>query len=114
MTEPSVTAEVLAGFGLSMAQAARRVSLGRDDKPTSPSTIFRWSRDGVRLPDGSRLYLEAVRLGGRWLTSGPALERFIARQTPPPEAASAPTPRTAQERDRAAQRAGRDLDQLGL
>ena len=39
-----------------------------------PSTIWRWHRVGVR---GIRL--EAVRLGGRYITSQEALDRFAAR-----------------------------------
>lgn len=48
-------------------QAGRRVHL---------STALRWVTRGVR---GVRL--EAVRLGGRWVTSLEALDRFAARLT---------------------------------
>jgi hypothetical protein len=114
VTESTITAEVLAGSGLSMAQAARRFPPFRENKPIAPSTVFRWILDGVRLPDGSRVRLEAVRCGGRWLTSGPAIERFIARQTPSLETSPEPTPRTARKRERAAELAGRELEQMGV
>jgi hypothetical protein len=114
MNEPNITAEVIAGSGLSLSQAARRIPPFRENKPVAPSTVFRWIMAGVRLPDGTRLRLEGVRLGGRWLTSGPAIERFIDRQTP--QFAGAPTPasRTAAQRERAAERAARELARLGI
>jgi hypothetical protein len=114
LSESTITTEILAGTGLSLSQAARRFPPFREDKPIAPSTIFRWIADGVRLPDGSRLRLEAVRLGGRWLTSGPAIERFIARQTPSLANIPEPVTRDDRERERAAERAGRDLEQMGL
>jgi hypothetical protein len=114
VTETTVTTEVLAGAGLSLSQAAGRFPAFRENKPISPGTVYRWISDGVRLPDGSRVRLEAVRLGGRWLTSGPAIARFIARQTPSLEANSEATPRTARQRERAAERAGRDLERMGM
>jgi hypothetical protein len=67
---------------IGLAHAARRLPPGREDKPVSPSTIWRWVVEGVRLSDGSRLRLEAVRIGGRWVTSVEALSRFASRQTP--------------------------------
>jgi hypothetical protein len=62
--------------------------------------LWRWITEGVRLPDGSRVRLEAARLGGRWLTSEPALRRFLAAQTP--ELGASP-PRTAAHAWKAAQ-----------
>jgi hypothetical protein len=114
MNESSVTSEILAGSGLSLSQAAKKFPSFREDKPVAPSTVFRWIASGVRLPDGSRVRLEAVRLGGRWLTSAPAIERFIVRQTPSLETTSAPMPRTPRQRAKAAERAGRELDRIGI
>src|SRR5438132_94236 len=92
MSDTAITAEILSGSGLSLSQAARRFPPFREGKAVVPSTVFRWIVDGVRLPDGRRLRLEAARLGGRWLTSGPAIERFISGQTPNLEIRSEPTP----------------------
>lgn len=61
---------------LSAPEAARRVPPTRLDRPTHVSTIIRWITHGVR---GVRL--EAVRLGGRWVTSVEALDRFAAALT---------------------------------
>src|SRR4051794_8499124 len=49
---------------------------GKDGRRTHLSTVVRWKDRGVR---GVRL--EAVRLGGRWVTSLEALARFAARVT---------------------------------
>jgi hypothetical protein len=64
---------------ISLAQAAKRIPPYRG-RQTNPSAIFRWLRDGVRLPDGSVLRLEGLRLCGRWLTSLEALTRFFMAQ----------------------------------
>jgi hypothetical protein len=62
------------------------------------------------IPDGRRLRLEVVRVGGRWLTSAPAILRFIDRQTPNLNTDPDPAPRTPRRRERAAARAGRELE----
>jgi Protein of unknown function (DUF1580) len=92
---------------LSLPQAARRFPPYRQDRPVNPSTVWRWISGGVKLPDGSRVKLGAVRLSGRWLTSVEAIERFIAAQTraPADNTADALTPRTPAKRQR--QRPGR-------
>jgi hypothetical protein len=66
---------------ISMAQAAKRFPPYRGGSPTNPSTVWRWVTTGVKLPDGSRLRLEAVRCASRWLTSLEAIGRFVAAQT---------------------------------
>jgi hypothetical protein len=72
---PTVAAEILAGDGLTLAQAARRLP-GRQGK-LSPSTFFLWATTGV-LVNGQRVRLEVARIGCRWLTSQQALARFAA------------------------------------
>jgi hypothetical protein len=109
-----VVAEIAAGHGLNLGAAARRFPPYRENKPVNPSTVFRWIKDGVRLPGGSRVRLEAVRLGGRWLTSGPAIERFIACQTPQFNDAPAVRTPTPAQRAKAAERAGKELEKLGI
>jgi len=112
-----IAQEVAAGAGISLGQAARRLPSYRESRPVSPSTLWRWISRGVLLADGSHVRLEAVRLGGRWLTSIPALERFTQAQTPAVEAGPAPTPntpRTLAQRARAAERAAAELEKLGL
>lgn len=54
---------------------------GRRGRHVSLSCALRWTLNGVRLPSGEIVRLEAIRLGGRWLTSIEALQRFAERQT---------------------------------
>jgi hypothetical protein len=109
----AVIREILDGQGLALAQAARHLPSSRLGRPVSPSTVWRWCREGLQLPDGRRLYLEHARIRGRWMTSAPALARWIAAQSDPP-AEAMPTLRTPTQRAKAADRAGRELDAAGL
>jgi hypothetical protein len=93
---PQVAAEVAAGQGLRLVQAARRFPAFRrkragdqpdaplgDPRPVSPATVWRWITDGVRVPDSETVVrLEAVRTPCGWLTSEPAIVRFLAAITP--------------------------------
>jgi hypothetical protein len=110
----SITDEILSGGGLNLAAAAAIFPPYRGEKRVNPSTIYRWIAEGVELPDGSRLRLEARRAGGRWLTSRGAIERFIEAQTPPTDDEPTPKPRTPRQRTKAAERAGRELDRIGI
>jgi hypothetical protein len=96
-----------------LSGAARRLPSFRSGKPVSFSCLYRWVCHGVRLPSGEWLRLEAVRLGGRWLTSVEALQRFVDRQTPSldtsPEALRPPA---TNRRD--SERVERELDGLGI
>jgi hypothetical protein len=76
------------------------------------SCIVRWIKQGVRGPNG-RVHLEAIRIGGRFLTSVEALERFAAAQTP--DLADRPQlPRTPTARRRASERAAEQLSRIGM
>jgi hypothetical protein len=72
--------ELLEGKALSIAEAAALVPSFRPGRATHPATIARWITDGIPMPDGSRLHLEACRVGGRLVTTKAALARFIAAQ----------------------------------
>jgi hypothetical protein len=97
---------------LSLAEAAKRIPPFRPGRAVSVSCITRWILQGVRTPQG-RLRLEAVRIGGRWVTSLEALERFIAGQTPN-LADRLQLPRTPAARRRAIERAEARLQKIGL
>lgn len=101
---------------LSISQAARLIPAYRGTARTAhPSCVFRWMRDGVRLPNGTILRLEGFRLAGRWLTSREALARFVDRQNAARESADAtPATRTPTQRQRAADRAAQKLEKLGI
>lgn len=67
---------------IGLAEAARLFPAYRQGRPVSPVTPWRWATKGVRRSDGATVRLEAVRVGGRWLTTVEAVERFIQNQTP--------------------------------
>jgi hypothetical protein len=91
---------------ISLAQAARLLPPGRNGKTTHISTLMRWINPGVR---GVRL--EAVRLGGRWLTSAAALQRFADRLT---ARETGFVPGQAATTEHAAEHAEQELARLGL
>jgi hypothetical protein len=96
---------------ISLSQAARSLPPSRGGAPVSLACVLRWVLAGSRAPDGQKVKLEAVRLGGRWITSIEALARFAERLTPQPE----PSPiRTPRQRRRAAERAERELERSGI
>ena len=99
---------------IGLPAAANRLPAYRGGRPVSPSTLWRWIFTGVQLPDGSRVRLEAIRLGRRWLTSLEAIARFSAAQTPvrAPQISLPSSPasyRTPAKRTRDSQRADEEL-----
>jgi hypothetical protein len=98
---------------ISLMTAARMLPPGRRGRPVSLSCVLRWVIDGVRLPSGEVVHLEAIRCGGRWLTSTQSLQRFVERQTPRLDCRPG-TPRTPGRRQRASERAAAELDKIGI
>jgi hypothetical protein len=92
---------------LTIAEAAR---IGR----TSFCSVWRWLLRGVPDPQGRRVRLEGVRVGGRWLTSKEALERFAEALTPQWEDDARTPPRTKTARRKASQRAAIKLQEVGI
>jgi hypothetical protein len=76
------------------------------------STAYRWAIRGVPSPGGGRVHLEVVRLGRAWLTSKQALARFSEKLTLIRE--GVPVPRTPSARQRASERAGKQLQEAGV
>jgi hypothetical protein len=98
-----------------LTQAARLVPPGHGGRKTHISTLLRWISPGVRLPGGQLVRLEALRVGSRWCTSSPALQRFFEALTPTPTGGSGPEmPRSSAARQRASERAGKELERMGL
>lgn len=112
-TVSQVLREILDGDRLSMVQAAKKIPSFRGGRPTSPATLSRWVSDGVRLPTGETVRMEAERVGGRWVTSTAALARFIARQSEAWRVQAPAATRTVNRRERQAAKTSRVLDQLG-
>lgn len=98
---------------LSLNQAARLLPPGRGDRPVTLSCLLRWILRGARAPSGEFVRLEGVRVGGRWITSREALQRFAEALTPR-LGHTPPSPRTPTARQRASQRAAAELERLGI
>ncbi len=94
---------------LPLSKAAKRVPPARNGKRCHESTILRWILQGI---DGVKL--EGTRLGGRWLTSSQALQRFAERLTPNLDAERPRPPRSPGARERAARRAEKELERIGI
>jgi len=75
--------DILSETVLSLAQAARRLPQLRGAKATGkgvhPVTLWRWAKKGLNTPNGEKVRLETVRIGGTNCTSRQALQRFIDR-----------------------------------
>jgi hypothetical protein len=97
---------------LSLSQAAKTLPPGRRGQPVTLSCLLRWILNGVKTPDGV-VRLEAIRMGRRWITSIEALERFADKQTPRPHEWPHSSP-SVKQRQRASQRAERDLEKMGI
>ena len=61
----------------SFAEAASRLPALRGGKAVNPSTLWRWTKRGVRARNGVRVRLEAIKVGGTCCTSDEALLRFF-------------------------------------
>jgi hypothetical protein len=98
---------------LSLAQVAKLLPPGRGGRPVHFSTVFRWIFTGVNGPNGNRVKLSAIRLGGRYLVSRESLQRFVESLMPASDESSSTvrTP-TARKRDTAA--AKKKLAKMGI
>jgi hypothetical protein len=94
---------------ISLPEALKFLPPGRRNKRPHLSTLIRWINDGV-----NGIHLEAVRLGGRWVTSREAIQRFCERLTPALDRAAAEIPRAPAARQRASEKAGRQLEKIGI
>jgi hypothetical protein len=98
---------------INLATAARQIPPARNGKKTHVGTILRWIMSGAKRPDGEKVRLEAIRVGGRWFTSHEALKRFAEALTPS-FGDTTPTPATPGKRRRAAERAAKELEKVGI
>lgn len=99
---------------ISLAEAASRLPPGRSGKPVHFSCVLRWVTNGICGPDGQRIKLEAVRVGGRWLTSKEALARWAERLTPRPDAEPSMTCRAPTKRRKLAENVLKELERAGI
>jgi hypothetical protein len=113
---PPVLAEIQAADGLSLSAAGRLFPGHRGGRSVDPSTVFRWVTKGTRTAGGQLVKLEAVRVGGRWLTSRGAVARFVSALTAaadPDSAPATPPVRTPTARRRASEKAAAVLKDMG-
>jgi hypothetical protein len=99
---------------IGMSAAARLYGTFRGGRPTHSCTPTRHHLHGVRLPDGTVVRLEAIRIAGRLMTSRAAIARFFLAQqpsVPPGKSGSARSPAT---RHRAAELAAKHLAAAGI
>ena len=68
---------VLAEATMTLDAATGEFGRHRGGKPPCLRTVMAWVRSGFRRPDGSRVYLDGVKVGARWVTSREAVARFI-------------------------------------
>jgi Protein of unknown function (DUF1580) len=94
--------------------AAKLVPPSRGGKRTHISTILRWILTGAKSPTGESVKLEAARLGGKWVTSREALQRFSERLTPDLNQSNEMIIRSPNMRRKAVERAEKQLDQIGI
>ena len=97
-----------------LAKATRLVPPARRGKRTHLSTLLRWILTGATAPDGSRVRLDAVRLGGRWMTTLGSLQRFAAALTPRVGDEAPASARSPSARTRASERAAAELTRKGV
>ena len=91
---------------LTLAAACRLYPGARGAKSKHPKTIIRYIRKGCRADNGTLVKLEAIRDGGRLLTSREALIRFH-------ELLSVPAGKLTRSQERAAVRAELELERMG-
>ena len=109
-TDTSLLAETLQSF----SEAAKKIPAYRGTaEHADPSTVFRWANRGCRAADGSLVKLQVVRVGGRYLTSVEAIQRFFESLNTDAVLPKA-RPRSATKRRRASQRASDELKAAGV
>lgn len=95
-TKPSAEA-LLAEELIPVQDLPSRLPPSKSGRPMNRAAVWRWVSRGLSRPDGSRVRLEALLMGRRWVTSKEALARFFVRlsggrsagdQSPAPPAAS--------------------------
>lgn len=107
---PSILSETL----LTLHDAARLLPSNRAGKRVNFATVWRWVLKGVNTLEGNRVRLEAVRVGGRWLTSREALDRFAASLTPSTDTATTNPIRAPSRRRRDISAATKRLNRMGI
>ncbi|MCE9566599.1 MAG: DUF1580 domain-containing protein [Planctomycetes bacterium] len=75
------TDRILSETGITVSELASRIPGTGLGSRINTCTVTRWIMRGVLGPDGNRVCLEAAKIGGKWVTSLEAYERFVAATT---------------------------------
>lgn len=97
---------------LSLSTIARPYAGSRGAAQLHAATLTRFILRGSKATDGTRVKLKALRCGGRWLVRQSDLDAFFAALNPT-AADEQPTPRSHAARNRASERAARELELAG-
>jgi hypothetical protein len=99
---------------ISPAEAAAIWGASRGGRPTHPTRVLKAIKVGTPVPGGGRVFLDGLRLGGGWVTTREAIQRYALTLTAAATGrAAAPAPVTP-ARARALARVDRDLDAAGI
>ena len=90
---------------LSLTEATKHLPRRRKGKRPHVATLYRWAQQGIR---GVRL--ETIRVGGTMCTSLESLQRFCQQLTQ----AGAPSAEVPPSRRQSADRADRELEEMGI
>ena len=102
---------------LTLRQAAKALPpSNRTGRPLHISALWRWYKSGILAPNGTRVRLEVVRVGGTLATSVEALQRFIQRtsRTAAPQTESPGHTTLSNDRKRRLRAAEHELDIAGI
>jgi hypothetical protein len=104
--------------GIGLQEAVKLYPPFREGTPTHISTPLRHITKGIELPSGEVVRLEGARLGGRWITTVEAVQRFVERLTAATLGEYMPaepsTVRPSARRQRELDRVDRELDKAGI
>jgi hypothetical protein len=64
-----------------LSEIARRFPPSRADRPVHPQTLKRWITEGIRLSNGQRVRLHAVRFPIGWRTTDAWVDQFLEALT---------------------------------
>ena len=103
--------QLLGESPMPLTSASKMLAEFHGGRPIHVTTLARWIHRGHRTRTGTRIKLEAVRLGGKLLVSRAAILRFIQAQQPAEQ--EPPTVRSPGERQRADAVARAELEAAG-
>jgi hypothetical protein len=101
-------------IAISIAEATELWGRSRGGKPTHPSRVIKAIKNGTRVPGGGRVYLEGLRLGGQWVTSREAIQRYALLLTAAVTGRPAALAPVSPARAGALARVDRALDAAGI